>query len=133
MRLRELSEPGRAERLLSEAWQRHQGTLIRGVSWDRQPLEELLEIVRCVGGGLPSILGLLAEDHAGWMGGMPDLLLWNPGKGKARLSEVKGPRDRLSEQQRAWLLAMNAAGVDCELCRVLEESTQHSSEYTPQK
>jgi hypothetical protein len=40
-------------------------------------------------------------------GGMPDLLLWRPGEaGCAKLVEVKGPRDRLSEQQRAWLLAL---------------------------
>jgi fanconi-associated nuclease 1 len=40
-------------------------------------------------------------------GGMPDLLLWRPGEaGGAKLVEVKGPRDRLSEQQRAWLLAL---------------------------
>ena len=49
-------------------------------------------------------------------GGMPDLLLWCPAQGKAKLSEVKGPRDSLSSQQRAWIAAMLAGGLDCEVC-----------------
>ena len=48
-------------------------------------------------------------------GGMPDLLLWCPALRKAKLSEVKGPRDSLSSQQRAWIAALLAGGVDCEV------------------
>jgi fanconi-associated nuclease 1 len=44
-------------------------------------------------------------------GGMPDLLLWRPSDRRAKLSEVKGPRDRLSEQQRAWAAALSGAGL----------------------
>ena len=40
-------------------------------------------------------------------GGMPDLLLWHAGRRAAKLSEVKGPRDRLSDQQRAWMAALS--------------------------
>ena len=39
-------------------------------------------------------------------GGMPDLLLWHAGRRAAKLAEVKGPRDRLSDQQRAWMAAL---------------------------
>ena len=42
---------------------------------------------------------------------MPDLLLWRPADRRAKLSEVKGPRDRLSEQQRAWAAALSGAGL----------------------
>ncbi len=38
---------------------------------------------------------------------MPDLLLWHAGRRAAKLSEVKGPRDRLSDQQRAWMAALS--------------------------
>jgi hypothetical protein len=38
-----------------------------------------------------------------------------------RLVEVKGPSDRLSERQRAWIVVLRAAGVDCRVCRVLEQ------------
>ena len=53
-------------------------------------------------------------------GGMPDLLLWNVNTCKAKLSEVKGPRDRLSEQQRAWINALIDAEVDVEVLKVVE-------------
>ena len=53
-------------------------------------------------------------------GGMPDLLLWHPLKRKAKLSEVKGPRDRLSDQQRVWIAAITAAGLEVEVCKVQE-------------
>ena len=53
-------------------------------------------------------------------GGMPDLLLWNMNTCKAKLSEVKGPRDRLSEQQRAWINALIDAEVDVEVLKVVE-------------
>lgn len=49
-------------------------------------------------------------------GGMPDLLLWHTGEQRAKASEVKGPRDRLSEQQRAWAAALSAGGLDVEVC-----------------
>lgn len=39
-------------------------------------------------------------------GGLPDLLLWRPSDKTAKLVEVKGPRDRLSPQQRFWLAHM---------------------------
>lgn len=39
-------------------------------------------------------------------GGLPDLLLWRPSDMSAKLVEVKGPRDRLSHQQRFWLAHM---------------------------
>ena len=46
---------------------------------------------------------------------MPDLLLWNAERQEAKLSEVKGPRDRLSEQQRAWAGALAAGGLYIEV------------------
>lgn len=51
---------------------------------------------------------------------MPDLLLWKPDEMTAKLAEVKGPRDRLSEQQRAWLAALSHAGLSVEVCKVRE-------------
>lgn len=52
-------------------------------------------------------------------GGMPDLLLWHPEHRRAKASEVKGPRDRLSEQQRAWAAALSAGGMDVEVQTLL--------------
>ena len=51
---------------------------------------------------------------------MPDLLLWKPGERVAKLSEVKGPRDSLSTQQRAWITALTLGGLRVEVLKVIE-------------
>ncbi len=52
-------------------------------------------MVNCLGGHvLAGIFKLFAEDYYSWSKGMPDLLLWKPLEGVAKLVEVKGPRDR---------------------------------------
>ncbi|KAK9829081.1 hypothetical protein WJX72_003785 [[Myrmecia] bisecta] len=164
---------GGAPEMLRKCWEAHHGVMCRGINWERHGLEDLVTIAECVGGrGLAAICQLLAEDLAGWSGGMPDLLLWKPGVsmsseeatvpgdplmhayegspvsdnleghrpdpsggdgsggitaagqrragGCAKLSEVKGPRDRLSEQQRAWIGALTDAGVAVEVLKVVE-------------
>lgn len=42
-------------------------------------------------------------------------------RGEAKLVEVKGPRDRLSEQQRAWILVLIDAGLCVEVCKINEQ------------
>ncbi len=119
---------GGAPALLTAAWAAHHGEAVRGVAWERWSPDDLSEIARCVGGpALAAVCRMLAEDHGGWRGGMPDLLLWRPdpdlppGAPRARLVEVKGPRDRLSDQQRAWLSALeDSAGLECEVLKVSE-------------
>lgn len=54
-------------------------------------------------------------------GGFPDLLLWDLKARTAKLSEVKGPRDRLSDQQRALIMALTAAGLDVEVFKVSDK------------
>ncbi|GAQ79898.1 VRR-NUC domain containing protein [Klebsormidium nitens] len=198
-----LIQTGDVASLLAVRWATSAGTWCRGVNWERHTLEELQTIAGCVGNqGLAAVCRLLAEDHAGWAGGMPDLLLWRenrvglngvrfeeergrvgglrseerPARGvqlpsgleaswdcqevglvecngintgrttssqegvtegdggigglregvdfwvkrEAKLVEVKGPRDRLSEQQRAWIGALQAAGIAVEVCKVVE-------------
>ncbi|KAK9265825.1 hypothetical protein L1049_001792 [Liquidambar formosana] len=113
---------GKAEEIIIKSWESHIGTACRGVNWDRHSLSELRAAVTCVGGPcLVSICRHLAQDYQSWSSGMPDLLLWrfhDGYKGEAKLVEVKGPRDRLSEQQRAWLLFLMDCGFNTEVCKV---------------
>ncbi len=44
-------------------------------------------------------------------------------RGEAKLVEVKGPRDRLSDQQHAWIVILLDAGVSVQVCKVLEDVT----------
>ncbi|XP_057959611.1 fanconi-associated nuclease 1 homolog isoform X2 [Malania oleifera] len=113
---------GMAEEILIISWESHVGTTCRGVNWDRHSLSELRAAVTCIGGPcLSSICRLLAQDYRSWSSGMPDLLLWRfhgDYRGEAKLVEVKGPRDRLSEQQQAWLLLLMDSGFSTEVCKV---------------
>lgn len=113
---------GMAEEFLIKSWETHNGTSCRGVNWDRHSLDELRAAVTCVGGScLASFCLLLCEDYRSWSSGMPDLLLWRfcgEYSGEAKLVEVKGPKDRLSEQQRAWLLMLMDCGFTVEVCKV---------------
>ena len=113
---------GMAGIILIMSWELHVGTVCRGVNWDRHLLSELRAAVTCIGGPcLANLCRLLAQDYRSWTSGMPDLLLWRfhgDYSGEAKLVEVKGPRDRLSEQQRAWLLTLMDCGFNAEVCKV---------------
>ncbi|XP_048333318.2 fanconi-associated nuclease 1 homolog isoform X4 [Ziziphus jujuba] len=118
---------GMAEEILITSWQSHQGTACRGVNWDRVTLSDLRAAVGCIGGPcLALFCRHLAQDYRSWSSGMPDLLLWrfhDEYRAEAKLVEVKGPRDRLSEQQRAWLLLLMDCGFNTEVCKVSPEPT----------
>ncbi|KAF3457092.1 hypothetical protein FNV43_RR01749 [Rhamnella rubrinervis] len=119
---------GMAEEILITSWESHLGTACRGVNWDRHTLPDLRAAVGCIGGPCLALLCQhLAQDYRSWSSGMPDLLLWRfheeYNKAEAKLVEVKGPRDRLSEQQRAWLLLLMDCGFDTEVCKVSPEPT----------
>ncbi|KAE8704451.1 Detected protein of unknown function [Hibiscus syriacus] len=113
---------GLAEEILITSWELHMGTACRGVNWDRHSLSDLRAAVSCIGGPcLASLCRHLAQDYRSWSRGMPDLLLWRfhgDYNDEAKLAEVKGPRDQLSEQQRACLLLLMDCGFNVEVCKV---------------
>lgn len=113
---------GMAEELLIKSWETHFSTCCRGMQWDRHSLDELRAAAICVEGPcLASLCRVLAQDYQSWSSGMPDLLLWRfhgDYSGEAKLVEVKGPTDRLSEQQTTWLLQLMDFGFMVEVCKV---------------
>ena len=115
---------GLGEEILITSWETHMGTACQGVNSDRHSLTDLRAAISCIGGPcLASLCRHLAQDYRSWSSGMPDLLLWRfcGGEmrvGEAKLVEVKGPRDRLSEQQRAWILVLMDCGFNTEVCPV---------------
>ncbi|KAH7422361.1 hypothetical protein KP509_12G005200 [Ceratopteris richardii] len=141
---------GEAAQILATMWSKYFGTICQGLNWERHSLHELQIMVCCLGGPeLATICRLLAEDYAGLSGGMPDLFLWKPLNsevpcslcddgcpnalsslaGEAKLVEVKGPRDRLSEQQRAWISILMEAGIDVEVCKVKEKPMTSKNDH----
>ncbi|XP_024026084.1 fanconi-associated nuclease 1 homolog isoform X1 [Morus notabilis] len=116
---------GMAEEIVITSWESHTRTACRGVNWNQHTLFELRAAVACIGGPcLALFCRHLAQDYRSWSSGMPDLLLWRfdgEFEAEAKLVEVKGPRDQLSEQQRAWLLLLMDCGFNTEVCKVSPE------------
>jgi Fanconi-associated nuclease 1 len=112
---------GNANALLEQSWNSHYGVNVRGVTWDKHHLSTLQSIISCIGGpGIAAVCNLLCQDYSNWTAGMPDLLLWRESTRTAKLSEVKGPRDQLSDKQRTWIGYLTDSGISCEVLRVKE-------------
>lgn len=47
--------------------------------------------------------------------------VWNYDQRAIRWSEVKGPGDSLSSTQKVWIDVLLSAGIDVEVCKVVEE------------
>ncbi|KAK0496763.1 VRR-NUC domain-containing protein [Armillaria luteobubalina] len=91
-----------------------------GVKWE-YPKDDLLEIVQCFkGDSLATICHLFCEDYGGRSSGAPDLIVWIPEDRECKFVEVKGPGDRLQENQKLWCDALQRAGVEVQLCHVVD-------------
>lgn len=98
------------------------GRTCRGMNWERYTREEFIEIAMCLGTRVIStICRRLAKDYRFTHSGFPDLLLWDPIKKIAKFSEVKSPRDKLSEKQILWIDVLSKAGADIEVFYVKEK------------
>jgi Fanconi-associated nuclease 1 len=116
--------PSLAARVVAAARGRGAAAAPRGLT-----VADLADVAACAGGPrVAAILSLIVR-AGGTASAFPDLTLWRVARrrgdglaaaGDARLVEVKGPRDRLSDGQR-WVLAELArAGVACEVLKVVE-------------
>ena len=112
---------GEISEMLASSWVAHHPRLCRGVNWEFCELAQLQSIAECIGGKvLAHAFRLLAIDYSHWHAGLPDLVLWRP-DGCAKLVEVKGPNDRLSDIQEGWLCELVLAGADVEVLQVRED------------
>jgi len=124
-RLLKRLEAGEGPAILAAVWdeQAEREPQVVGAPWG-YALEDLQRIARASGGRvLSKIVRNLASDFSGWGSGMPDIFLWRETSGgslEGRFVEVKGPRDRLSEQQVAWLRDLEAEGAAVTVLRVQE-------------
>ncbi len=116
-RLAELdSEPQLASRL-EAIYQAKQGINNYWVNWSQLPLELLrLACKHFAPGMLKSIFGRLLFDVKNNRSGFPDLILF---KDKKYLwLEVKGPGDKLQDNQKRWLRHFNQLGIPNQVCYV---------------
>ena len=109
---------GRGAAVLRATWAAHHGQLARGVDWERNTVEELCDVVDGVGPtATAAICRAYLSHYEQLCGGLPDLLFWGPdncGSHRSLLVEVKGPGDKLSDNQRCWnaILAEGGAAVE---------------------
>jgi hypothetical protein len=98
---------------LNECYYQWHGRSARGMDWERWKIRDLQDISRCLGGPVVALLcERFALDYRFTHSGLPDLLLWNPETNRAKLVEVKGPNDKLSEKQKIWIDALATRGCD---------------------
>ena len=110
---------GGAAEALAEGFARHRGKVAVGVDWERFELPWLQRVARALGGEVvAAAVNAYASDYATFSHGAPDLLLLSTDGRRARLVEVKGPNDRLSDSQVAWIDVLVRAGAEVEVCRV---------------
>ena len=113
----------RVKRIYAE----HNGESVIGVYWDQFDLNEFVEMCQAIGGhGIGQICLLLSKNYRYWSGGLPDLFLWRKrenGNGlECKIVEVKGPRDKLSEKQKCWILYLHKyAKLDVSVAKIVEK------------
>lgn len=117
-RLDEIGE-GKAREIIESVDDKHRerGTWCLGVRWDLFPKQDLLEIaevrsgfehrltclmfMQCFRGeALACLCRVLCEDYAQRGSGVPDLFIWNYSERHCKFVEVKGPGDKLQENQK---------------------------------
>lgn len=103
-------------RVIDKIYLEHFGEECIGIYWDNYNKNEFMDICQCIGGfGLSQICNQLSKNYRYWAAGLPDLFLWKVTqrnkeddkiilKGECKIIEVKGPRDKLSDKQSAWLV-----------------------------
>jgi hypothetical protein len=118
----ELKEDDDLLSLVSRRFELYHGVACVAVNWSKYSLPLLLDLCICIPGTvLAAVFRVLCEDYYQWSGGLPDLLLWNVARREAMMVEVKSTRDRLSDQQRAWIDLLLKAGLKVEIGMVRDE------------
>ncbi|VDD79281.1 unnamed protein product [Mesocestoides corti] len=75
-------------KLLTMVWTEHKDERCIGVNWDLFPGGErdIFDLFWCLGPKLvASICRLLVKDYRNWSSGLPDLCVWSPSVGKAKV------------------------------------------------
>ena len=106
---------------LEAQYHKYYGTMGVGMNW-KYRCEDLCALVECIGKDrLLRLLIWLGYHPAQYWCGMPDLILWQPHLQQVQFVEVKGPRDKLSFIQEAWLQWLYQMGISCAVCKVSDQ------------
>ncbi|UWN51380.1 Fanconi-associated nuclease 1 [Alcanivorax sp. ALC70] len=116
-------DSGRHRRRILDTFRRKYGTQSPFVHWGAlsEPLLELA--LDCIPAAHLArhgerLLGDIKANRAG----LPDLIQFFPARGEYRMIEVKGPGDRLQDNQRRWLAYFAEQGMPAVVCKVAWEA-----------
>ena len=116
-------DDGTHREAIRATWREKQGLASPFVQWgalDEALLERALACLPAA--DLRACFERLLEDPKANRAGLPDLIQFRPGapegEPRYRLIEVKGPGDRLQDNQRRWLAFFHARGMPAVVCHV---------------
>lgn len=112
-------DSGDYQQHIRRTWQTKQGIQTPFVNWAVLSEDLLEQALHC----LPAThlrlwFQRLLLDLRGNRAGMPDLIQFWPAERRYRMIEVKGPGDRLQDNQRRWLAFCARHGMPAEVCYV---------------
>lgn len=101
-----------------DIWQQKTGIANHWVSWDLDPeiIQHALDLIPVI--HLKRIFERILFDPKSNRSGFPDLIQFFPAQKTYRLIEIKGPGDRLQDNQIRWLHYFNQQGIAAEVCYV---------------
>lgn len=99
------------------------GTAHAMIWWDGLPAESFAAAVhRLDRAHVAAICDRLSRNPGGFGNGLPDLLVFGGSPHGYELVEVKGPGDRVQDNQRGWLTWLTRQGIPCRVLQVEYES-----------
>ena len=104
---------------IRQAYQRKYGVQSRFVSWglfDETLLDLALDCIPAA--HLNALFRRILLDVPNHRSGLPDLIQFWPGEKRYRLVEVKGPGDRLQDNQKRWIEFASAHQIPIAVCYV---------------
>lgn len=112
-------ESGSYREHMRQVWQRKQGIQTPFIHWGVLSAELLDQALHCLPAEhLQLWCQRLLLDLRSHRAGMPDLIQFYPNERRYRMIEVKGPGDRLQDNQRRWLRFCAEHGMPVEVCYV---------------
>ncbi|HET8685761.1 MAG TPA: VRR-NUC domain-containing protein, partial [Methanosarcina sp.] len=104
---------------IKKIWRQKNGIVNHFVNWESCD-ETLLEIaLACIPGeDLKHIFERMLFDIKSNRSGFPDLIQFYPAQKRYRMIEIKGPGDRLQDNQIRWLQYFKRKGIAAEVCYV---------------
>ncbi len=117
--LLDLLETGRHEAVIWESYRAKTGIRTNFVRWGRLRPPLLRLALQCIPAAhLRLCFERLLDDLKENTTGMPDLVQFWPQERRYRLIEVKGPGDRLQDNQRRWLKFFDRHAIPAAVCKV---------------